>query len=152
MRAVRWTLYGVFAVALTGVMALLPIVFAHRVDRFRFLEGRSPHQYGVMPHLETLTDTTPMSEFRLYTWKRDYATVLENARRELADMGYKRKPGKAEYWVGPQQTVWLTAAKCETLRDEARAPQNAEWTTVIVDNDAPETWLSKVRVWFAPEW
>ncbi len=144
------------SLGLVGVLQFWPS------DRYRFLGGRDPVLAGVMPPIQICFANPPherwAQEYRIYSWKQDFASVVAAAERELPAFGFMRVPARSakEDWVAFEgdegKSVWLQPGPSETRREAlgGKGSRDPKWVTVVIETAAPRNWVTHVRIAFEP--
>ncbi len=147
-------LIALAGLALIGVLQLWPS------DHYTFLAGRKPTWAGMIPPMETDDFvhpgvSVPPREYRIYIWKENFDAVRARATKELEDSGFKPfpHPDSKDYcgWSRKDGNAIGLRAGHSDLRGVAMRetfPADHAWITVICTNEAPETWITHVRIAF----
>lgn len=150
------------AIAVVGLAGLygLSSVLGSPPDSFRFLNGQYPLISGVAPYLQDgFTGDGIGGEYRIYSWKQDFAQVVASAKSELAAKGYvlsyenskdatwwQSKPGKG---IGVNISPGRSLTRREAL--VGKRVYDRGWVTVIVGNPASDTIINHVRLGLEPD-
>lgn len=160
VRVALFTLGGIVALAGLGLLLILQLWPG---DDFRFLGNRNPVIAGQMSPMEVDDFVSPgrhipAREYRIYSWQEDFSKVEAAASRELAALGYVEMPtvgakSKVAFWTRTDgRSVWLQAGRSRSRKDAfgSKVMPDLDWVTVICSNQAPESWITHVRIAFEP--
>ncbi len=152
----RLLAWCVVATVLAIPAALVSILRTHRHDEFHFLPQRGAVAWGVLPTNSHSSSKSSMYEFRIYTWQGDFFAVKKAAEVELPSKGFTTivlSGDNENYssWSRSDGTfVWIETGRSTTAHEAftGKSVQDPTWVTVVVSNDAPENWVSHVRLAF----
>jgi hypothetical protein len=94
-------------------------------------------------------------DFRIYTWKEDYASVVRRIDIELLPSGFKRHEGVFTSWLGPKgESVMAEPGRSESKAEavNGKMVNDPRWVTVFCGNEAPENWMTHVRIALEPSY
>ena len=152
----RLLAWCIVATVLAFPAALISILRTHPHDSYGFLGGRSAVAWGVLPTSSHSGGPATMFEIRIYTWEGDFFKVKEAAARALPAAGFTEVvlSGDDEHYSSWSHAdgrfVWLETGRSLTIKEAFRDKNtlDSSWVTVVVSNDAPENWVSHVRLAF----
>ncbi|HWD40575.1 MAG TPA: hypothetical protein VG944_17130 [Fimbriimonas sp.] len=142
----------VFALAWTAGRAIVG------EDDYGFVHGQSPFLTGVIPNFEDGGSSKGFTdEYRIYSWRANYHSVVREASHELADAGFRRLKddfnGIASWKRADDGRMIEIEGRRSRDRHEAlhgNSSSKSQWVTVTCSDPIPDTPWSHVRYALEP--
>jgi hypothetical protein len=92
-------------------------------------------------------------EYRVYSWRQNFEEARRAAKKDLPPLGYRYEKTSFgwESWVKPSgEAIEMRGAKWtkppEFLDRIWGGPGDPDWTTVLVYETAPDSWITEIRI------